>query len=358
MPTDRIRYLDPASTGGNGTTDALSGANAAYASLDAALIAEADDLVTDDVVLRILFHSSDGSGETSGAANSSWEGFTTDATRYVSIEPKTAASVSSYYDTSKYRFDITDNTWLFGPDLGGKAYYFHITGLAIRVNITTGATDRYIIRTFTGVDTNSFFYFNKCKFVLNKTGGTSTANRILLNSDSQNGYFFRNCLSIISGTSVGDHFSNAGVGHQYRVYNCTIIGGDSAFHSTQGGGTTAVARNCIVYGATSFFGGTTGSARWDANYCSTDLSTAEGANSRVSQSFSFVNAGAGDYRLTGSDGGARDFGVDLSGDANLPVTDDIVGTTRPVNSVYDIGYHEFVETSGISRTDVSLAFVP
>jgi hypothetical protein len=47
------------------------------------------------------------------------------------------------------------------------------------------------------------------------------------------------------------------------------------------------------------------------------------------------------YLLASSDTVAIDEGTDLSSDGNYPITDDILSYTRPYNSVWDIGAHEF-----------------
>ena len=55
----------------------------------------------------------------------------------------------------------------------------------------------------------------------------------------------------------------------------------------------------------------------------------------------FQNEGSDEFLLGSSDTVAKDNGVDLSSDTYLPFSTDILGTTRPVNSVWDAGAHEY-----------------
>ena len=73
--SQRIRYVNTASSsGGDGTTNATSGANRAYATLDAALVAESDDLVASNVYLTIFCE-----GSSADTSEPHVTGFTTDA---------------------------------------------------------------------------------------------------------------------------------------------------------------------------------------------------------------------------------------------------------------------------------------
>jgi hypothetical protein len=64
-----------------------------------------------------------------------------------------------------------------------------------------------------------------------------------------------------------------------------------------------------------------------------------GANDRQNEPVVFVNAAGGDYRLADSDTYAKDRGMNLSADSNLPVTTDIRGSGRG-GVAWDIGAYE------------------
>ena len=100
------------------------------------------------------------------------------------------------------------------------------------------------------------------------------------------------------------------------------------------------AKNLLVDCITTDFG----TLHADSNYNASTDATAPGANSRISQTFTYENAVGLDYHLDSIDAGAKDFGTDLSGDATYPITLDVDGTTR--SGSWDIGADELV-TSGI-----------
>ena len=123
-----------------------------------------------------------------------------------------------------------------------------------------------------------------------------------------------------------------GAGSAY-LYNNTIADIISGFAIRSGG--VVIAKNNLTdapgadfYG--SFFPGS------DFN-ASTDLS-APGLHSRHEQTFAFVNRPAKNFHLAAVDTGARNFGLDLSGDAALPLSDDIDQQVRSAG--WDIGADE------------------
>ena len=66
--------------------------------------------------------------------------------------------------------------------------------------------------------------------------------------------------------------------------------------------------------------------------------TAPGFHSRRNQTFTFVNRADRDLHLTPTDGGARNYGLDLSGDPAIAFADDIDGNVR--TGGWDIGADE------------------
>ncbi|KKP84689.1 MAG: hypothetical protein UR83_C0015G0007 [Candidatus Moranbacteria bacterium GW2011_GWF2_35_54] len=73
---------------------------------------------------------------------------------------------------------------------------------------------------------------------------------------------------------------------------------------------------------------------------SDDTTDTGGANDKINQTVQFVDAANGDFHLSLSDTAARNAGVDLSADANLPFSTDIDGATRTSVSAWDIGADE------------------
>ena len=111
---DIIRYTNPLSTGGNGTTTDLTGANAAYASLNAALVGEAADLVTATSALRIKCF---GNAEDTVAVVVP-TGYTANSTYPIIVENATGESGG---DPSLTAWDAT--AWRHNPTITSGKYF-------------------------------------------------------------------------------------------------------------------------------------------------------------------------------------------------------------------------------------------
>ena len=118
------------------------------------------------------------------------------------------------------------------------------------------------------------------------------------------------------------------------VLNCTSV--DNGTYGYQVSAATVVEINCIGNGnSTQDFSGTvTGN-----NNASGDT-TASGTSPRISQNFTFADAGSDDYHLAVGDAGAQTFGADLSAYYNYPFNDDVDGEVA--SAPWDIGFDFFV----------------
>jgi hypothetical protein len=88
------------------------------------------------------------------------------------------------------------------------------------------------------------------------------------------------------------------------------------------------------------------------HYCASGDASADdwgGNGNRIYKVFTFVNEEGGDFHLASNDVGARNYGTNLSADANFAFSDDIDGQTRPGENIWDIGTDEYV--SGVPPTD-------
>ncbi len=129
------------------------------------------------------------------------------------------------------------------------------------------------------------------------------------------------------------------------VYNNTIVDCTEGLDSNS---RTAFTFNNVAQGCGAGFPGIYSYA---SDYNLSDLAgDAPGANSKNSTTVSFVNAGADDFHLAAGDIGARDSGTDLSGDPNLPFSDDIDGDARPYNGIWDMGADEYVAAATSTPT--------
>ena len=107
IPPTNIRYVDvDADAGGNGTTNALTGANCAYKSLSIWEAARQTDLVTGDIIEQCICESNGGS-HTADTTAAVIDGWTTDATRYIDIKTSAAGRHDGKWNTGKYRIEET-----------------------------------------------------------------------------------------------------------------------------------------------------------------------------------------------------------------------------------------------------------
>lgn len=302
------RYVNTNSTpGGDGTTNATSGANRAYASL-----AEFEATLSGTLTEPWTVHYS--GTVVDGASGVTFSGFTPSATNYVDI---VGDHPGGAWSDSHIRLVRTG-----GTIISVWVPYLRLRHLQLLMDTTDGG-DQYGIGINSG---GTYLAVDSC--LIYCTGGTGGYRR----------------SGILPDTSVTD----------MRVANCTFRGWlnttnsracqvsgvlyhntfiDCAIGADQPSSDAGKAINNLFYNVTSV----RMSGTWAAGsgYNATDSAslsytvTGGATGDRLSQTFTFEDAGAGDYRLTSGDAGAQGYGVDLSGDATYPVTLDQTGTTRP-----------------------------
>lgn len=310
-----------------------------YTSLSAWEAGEQGDLtgVRDEIAVAECYAMSD-------TTVVSVDGWTTSATQYIRIYAPSTERAEGKWDATKYRLEVSAS----GAALGIIEDFVRIEGLQV-YNTHANGTDAVLV--FHG--STGSIHASHCVFRC-VNGTTATRRRGISSRCGQQ--FIWNCIAIncrdTGVTSQGFHNNSSGGSTNYwynnLAYNC-----DQGF---QGGGSDEpVAKNNIAASCTTAF-----PVGWNwpagSDYNTTNLALAAvgsgamndppGANSRVSQTFAFVDAANLDFHLTGSDGGARDFGTDLSGDAGLAFSDDVDGQTR--SGSWDMGPDEYV--SGGSTT--------
>lgn len=362
MATARIRYVDTASSGGNGTTTALSGANAAYASLQAALNAERGDLVSADVYLRIECAADTGTADTT-LVDQNIAGWTTDATRYVEIHAAAGHEAGVEWDTSKYRLSRSGTggsvfVAVLAGTSGGIAYG-RLHGLQIEadwsnLNSATRTVGNLIWSVAAGTSGSDVrIYNNHFRWTGTKAFTFTNTSAMVSGSPSTNGasptpkaYLWNNILS--DETTVTAHASATTFinwdnrNHDTYLWNNTLRGAlPYGFYGDNGSDRLHYLKNNLVAGVTTAMClGSYSNAR--CNYNSTSsaaLGYTAGANDRVSQTFTF--ASATNHAITSGDAGAKDYGVTDPGAGMFD--DDILGVTR--SGTWDIGAFEFVVES-------------
>ena len=343
------RYVNTASAGGDGTTNAESGANAAYASLNAWEAAEAVDLVTAGD--SHIVYCSTGSGTAADTTGVTISGWITDSTHTVTIQQATSDAHGGKWNTSVYRLELSE-----GTALTIREDYVSIVGL--QVHVTTAAASVYGI-SIGSLGVSNSIIISKC-IVRGTVSATGIANGISSASTYTNLKIYQNLVyDFVNGSNfmIGIYLRNASASALSNlVYNCYV-----GIRSRDIG---VIAKNNIVRSSVST--GYLGSAAFDASsdYNSSDISGdapntgGSGNDNTVSPWYSgatadadiFVDAVNDDYHLVS---GATIF--DSVG-ANLysTFTDDFEGDARP-NSAFDLGADEYVASGTVYNESISLS---
>lgn len=324
-----VRYVNPDSVGGDGTTPALSGANAAYASLSAWNTAEATDLVTAGDT-----HLVNCAGSTNDSGAFTMSGWTTGSTNYVTIRGNRTVAT---YDETSYVFEITGA----GSGITVSEDYVRFEDVQFRSAHTSGTRQLILLA---GHSVTCDIRFTGCIF--QATDATQAADGIKHNVANLSAVRIENCLFFDFDTS-GSFGVNSGNGYagggDVYIEHCTLVNcetgilirdqtrcinvgfdsqglaGADGFDTTGGGG-SASSVNCF-------------------SDLSTDATSLSGSGHGDSTDPTYINESSDDFSLASGDAAWKD-----AGGTAVNVTDDIVGTTR--TGTFDVGFFEVVAASG------------
>ena len=327
------RYVNTAAdAGGDGTTNALTGANCAHTSLVAwmsGVTSRGSDLVTRDVIERVYCEGSGEQTTTSNYGLCNTYGKTTDATRYFEIIGNyTPTTTGSVWNTSCFRLAQT-NSSVQGLYLYDA--YVKLRRIQYR-HVSTAAGSDFM--------KNNTVEIDRCLFKA-EWSGSATGNCVYLLPGTRvyNSIF----LDIINGTNDCRGVTT-GASTAY-VYSCTF---HNCYRASWMWANAATFKNCLAQdcGAACFAGTYTAAS---TNNCSDD-NTEPGSNQQNGE-VTFVDEANDDFHLSADDAYAKGNGANLYEDATIAITVDIAGNARP-NGVQCIGAFEYVESSP------ALAFPP
>jgi hypothetical protein len=344
------RYINTASSGGDGTTNGESGATAAYASMSAWEAAEQKNLTTASE--QHVVNCSVGSGSAADTTAVIVTGWTTDSGDYITIQANASQSQRAVmpWSTSIYRLSASSSLNVAALDI--EESYTRVINLQVELTMTGGTSQNgYGLGIGLSTSTTNCLFvssFMRCFYTNALDGVGGGTNAVFVSNSNANGSnTFRNCVGHTDTTGAGDGrtmqcFGFWGTGAGTVAQNCTAYvdcGATSkttAFRNLTANSTTYT--NCLGHSKNTGAGtedAWLGTANAASDYNAATDATTTGANSRDSQTFTF--AAGGDYHITSADAGARNYGDDLSG----TFSDDFDGNTRPnTGGSWDIGAHE------------------
>ncbi|MCK5241072.1 T9SS type A sorting domain-containing protein [bacterium] len=285
------------------------------------------DCVTNDEIWHFACYS----GTTADTTGLNWDGWTTDAdsyiriyTPYLSSETGTNQRHNGTWSNSLYRLVATNDDCLQLSDQNVR-----IEGLQFQMTATSTNDQRAI--DITGSVGNAIdIRISYCIF--RGYAGTAHDRHAAVGVRSMsigagNVYIWNNIVCDFNGDNRSCGFYLEDSDTTMRIYNTTVFNCYNGYRNNTG---TFVVKNTIAQGCTNGYEGDFSSAENNVSDLSSD---APGTGSLDNVDAEFVDEIGPDYDLhyAAADGVARFAGVDLSGDANLPISDDIDREARTVS---------------------------
>lgn len=302
-------------------TRTVKSAGGDYTSLSAWEAGEQTNLVTADEIRQAECYAM------SDTTSVTFDGWTTDSTRYIEVTVPSAERHDGKWNTSKYRLELTTVTGLDCVESDVRIHGIQLSQTTSTVNargITLRGTGEYQISNIIGK--GSYSGAATGFFINNNTTGTLKCWNVVI-------------YDILNGGATMAAFRNNSTGIIY-CYNATVHNCFRGYLRSNG---TFLVKNCIAQDCTDDgYNGTFDAA--STNNCSDIASDAPGSNSSTGE-VTFVDEANDDFHLDSSDTVAKDLGADLSADANIPFSTDIDGATR--SGTWDIGADEITSAATI-----------
>lgn len=314
--TEVVRTIKPSGQGGD------------YTTLAAWEAGEQRDLTAADEIAVAQIDGNWSSPDTTAVTINGW---TTDATRYIKIYTTAQARHGGKWSGDKYRIAPTTDV----TTLNVNEAYTQIIGLQIA---TTSYTRNYAY----AVLLNQYSASSALSYsvIKNVTAGTDTNGVFSHASVSGSLHIYNNIVYDFNTANSIGIYSQAAAGIKNYIYNNTIQNCNTGLYTEY---EFTIAQNNLSYNNTNNYAGVyyTGSAN---NLSGPSQTDAPGTNPRNATVVKFADEVNNDFHLNSTDTGAKNFGADLSADANLAFSDDIDGQARSTSSgqsaAWDIGADE------------------
>jgi len=323
-PTMMIRYVNTASTvGGDGTTNATTGANRAFKSL-----LDAINSLPAVLTMPVVIYCDGAGGPDTTPVNQTPFDMVTSAANYLLITTNAANRATVPHDPARYTLMGTNTSVLYN----NIPSHIRIDGIQVQLTISNGGT-------FIGIK-------------------TSNANEVATDIDARISNTVVKCV-VSNGNAIGfnTRFPSPGAGGSVSVWNSVAYGCTTGFNSDfpgavyvnntsynnnfgyvdDSGNAMKVINSLAAKGTKSGGIGFVGTFAPGSNFnAADDGNRIPGANSSSVRTFTFVNAATADVHLAPTDTGAKDLGT------NDPLPgkfgDDIDGVPR--SGAWDIGADE------------------
>lgn len=336
MATFVQKYVNAASTGtgGDGSTNTPgSGGTAAYSSVSAGITKlnteYSASFITADVQVDMQVTGQTTEGQVSTVIAS-------DATRYLRIYPNPSGAHAGKYDTNYNGMKYTGSSTYFAT---GSWKYLIVENVHVVIDATGASAHGFNATGATGPEGT------RLSNILLERRGTAGGTGFRFGSTNMAEYcYVLNCI-IVGAWSNGIEIVATPTTSRHAFYNNTVYGATgNGIYITRATGTLVRMRNNrvempsgVCYGSNGFIVTPT----YGGNI-SSDSTSPDGASYR-SITGTYTNAGGGDLSIAAGDAGIN-LGVDLSADANFPISTDIVGVTRSATPTP--GAWEYVAASG------------
>lgn len=316
MATEVEKIVDP--DNGPGTN---------YTSLNAFESGEERDLTSDDEIAIATCRCTGGTADT--ADRIIFAGWTADATRYIKIQVDSSYKHNAKYETGNiYRIEVT--TSANGGVIEANTDYMEIYDILMKATDTGGLNGAIEVN-------NDYVTVANCVLSGENHSGASS-NYGIYSGGSVNGpKIYNNIVYKFNQNDGRGIFFNTS-NPKAAVYNNTVYSCSDGFRT---GFADTIAKNNVAQVCSNCYNGIFNDS---SEYNCSDDDSQPGDNGQ-NGSVTFVDESGNDFRLDSSDTVAKENGTDLSADAALSFSIDIVGTSRPQGTEWDMGAFEYASVT-------------